>query len=445
MSNVILSLHIDDGCLGGGGYNYGLATYPLADDWYKYEDWETNWNARNWYTQSYYEQFFQSIQKREGIFTYCLMGDYFSTVHLYEEYSGCPREKDIKYEPSSISLTERAFQISREKFVGKRCVENFIYQILQHSGPNPLEDEDTDFLNDWAEAFYGTDPKNDDGDKDGILDGHDKEPFKYNRRFAFIIEQDPDGNGRWEGGNDLCEPGHSVANSFYKSGFDQICLITNIDYKDDYKTDLEDNWDVIIRNAYSKDTEQVGGISLYGIKDTLKSAITDVESREGHGINSPPEGYGEDIIAAVVVGHGGKPSKQPEPVSWVIEWEYKTALGGYECTEHDVKGWIDLLGSGVRFVWLASCYSEAAFDRWNSADDCVVVGTAYSVIYYPKMLFDGVVYEYDDVDKEKREIMGLKNSHSIEFIKTFVLQKPCMQGEEEISIDDNYQGDLYLK
>ena len=483
---LAVKLHIDDGCLGGGGnINKLSVTSPFAENWYTYDDWRTNLAAKDFYAQSYYKDYFQSNPNRENVFTYCLMVDIFGKVHLKDYYD----ERDTKYELSTVSLTKKAFLLSGEKFIGNRFYENFIYQLLQHSGPDPLANKDDDFLNDWSEIFYGTEVDIGDTDGDHILDGHDREPLKKNRRFAFIVEQDPEGDGRVNTvpKSDTGEIGYDAAYVFKKANFDLISLISNIDYKDEwyggynYGKDLHD-WGVKQYFAERIDTTYIETIPFtgyyavdqWGINERLDRSIEKVKTETGYGINTPPNNYGEDIIVVFITGHGypgglmiqkdedGKKIEVPITGFPQFTWRYKTGSdthdkddyyeeSDFSGDEYDIKNWVDKFGSGVRSVFLASCFSENAFDRWNNGDDNVVIGGREKVSWEPQDYWEGTTYNYDFDDiggkyenEKKRKIDGI-NRESMEFLWTYIIEGQSYNKPSPMyAIEDNYCGDLYL-
>ena len=108
------------------------------------------------------------------------------------------------------------------------------------------------------------------------------------------------------------------------------------------------------------------------------------------------------------------------PVDSSINWKYQTA-NSFWVNEDTVKNWVDELGSGVRFVWLANCYSKGAFDCWDSDDDCVVYGSTQKSAWPISQAWDGTTYVYDDANDKELRIEGFKEHRSVEFIWTYIL------------------------
>lgn len=245
-----------------------------------------------------------------------------------------------------------------------------------------------------------------DTDDDNIEDGRDKEPTRYNRRYAYLLEvtQYP-----WPY-EDLSEKYGDAAWNLDSIGFDRTYLVTDHDYS-------------------SLPASCVG----IRVSTVIELVFTTTLASFAHNTVDTWQGKeGDDIVLFALFGHGSDIS------GW---WMF--AFGdGTLMEENELQFHVGNLKT-VDLVFLWSCHSAAAFDQWDG-DETVVEGsegvdnsmtlwssTFYGSFQHPE-LFPGV-----GADSWQA---GLVPVGSFESIYPYVRDNVS----SDWRMQDNYPGNLYI-
>lgn len=275
---------------------------------------------------------------------------------------------------------------------------------------DPMGDADGDTIaNLWEISVLGTNPVNDDTDGDHIRDDRDKQPLRYNRRFAFIFEvHDFLGDG-----SDLSTTeGINVANSLGDIDFDHVYLVSDNDYTGDI--DFEGTY------AYYDDIWWKG--IFEDTTDYFKSCTLDTWQKKN----------GEDIAIVYMTSHGSSTFGFYEFIlSWLVFVIYEDVI-------HDELE--DDMGDALDLIWLSTCHSADSFDEWGAGDDLIIIGNS-DLNDAGSGKWDAA---YDGRNVGGVWIDGFADWNNASPVEVAFQCADDRETNHDLEIEDNYTGSLYL-